>query len=102
MNVCPECDGQQMLDHPAGILTFQHRLDCGLLTAEDATAHADHLRLGSGAFTRTATATERALLDSMGFVIEDVELTYVERVTNSVRRREWTDLERIEDAPPAA
>lgn len=102
MNVCPECDGEQMVEHPKGILTFQHRIDCGLLQAEDATCHADHLRLANGPLSRTATDTERLLLDWLGYKVEDGMLTRVERITTSVHHREWTDLERIEDEPPAA
>lgn len=92
MNVCPECDGEQMVNHPAGILAFQHRIDCGLLQAEDATAAADHLRLGSGPFTRTSTDTERLLLGWLGYEVEPGMLTRVERITTSVHHREWNDL----------
>lgn len=102
MNVCPECDGEQMVNHPAGLLTFQHHIDCGLLQAEDATAAADHQRLHHGPITRTTTDTERLLLGWLGYKVEDGMLTRVERITTSVLHREWTDLERTDDAPPAA
>lgn len=99
--ICPSCAGPQLLGHPAGVLTMQHRLHCDLLAGEDATAAADHLRLGSGALTRTATTTERILLASLGHVVEDGLLTHVERVTPSVRLRTWPDLEGSDDAPAA-
>lgn len=95
---CPECDGQQLLNHPKGELTFQHRLDCSLLTAEDATSHADHLRLGAGPFSRSSTETERLLLGWLGYQVEAGLLTRVERITNSVTNRTWTDLKENSDA----
>lgn len=54
---CPECGGMQLLDHPAGALTFDHeRTACSLGMAQDATQHADAERLSDPLDRRQSSA----------------------------------------------
>ena len=93
---CPSCSGPQLVGHPAGQLALQHTLTCPLLPAEDATQHADYLRLMERPrpFDRASTSTERTLLAALGY--DDVhvdELTHVEPLPGGKARRRWPRLE---------
>lgn len=95
---CPECGGPRLAGHPAGELALQHRIDCTLLRAEDATQAADHER---GTHKRPATSTERVLLAHAGHHLPDDELTTsVERVTRAIIRRTWPQLSTGVGSPP--
>jgi hypothetical protein len=86
---------------PRGWLIFE-TLPADLQTAEDARAVADYDRAHegySGRFTRSATATERALLAHLGHTVPDELTTYVEYPTEGIRRRYWPALETQEVAP---
>jgi len=88
--VCPSCDGERMVRHPAGFV-WLHAMRCPLLAAEDATKAADHERMQRRARTswaRPATATELALLAACGVTGIDPTTT-VTQVTQSVLRRSW-------------
>lgn len=96
---CPSCAGAQMLNHPAGILTYRHTNGCGLRDLEDARKVADleaAVELGA-TFTRPATVTEKLLLASQGFTVPDDLLTSVEFLTVSaaVALRTWPALEAV-------
>lgn len=92
---CPVCGGVHLLDHPGGLLVFQHIAGCTLRDAEDAT-QANDLILAwcwyGECFTRDATATERLLLDALGFEVPDELDTALTYLTDTVRCRTWPPL----------
>ncbi len=83
--VCPECSGEQMPDHPAGVLAIRHTNLCTLRDAEDATAAND---AEQGERLRPATTAERTLLDALGYLVPDEVYTQVTPLTGGVRQRE--------------
>lgn len=103
---CPECQGEQMVGHPAGALELKHTNQCGLREAEDSRRVADRSRafplslrpIGLGqfaeiSFVRPATPTERILLAAVGFEVPAGEVnTHCEFATAGVRLRSWPDL----------
>jgi hypothetical protein len=91
IHYCPTCAGPQMLDHPAGILTYRHSNDCELRAHEDGIRVADSERFWSR-FERPATATERLLLTSQGFTVPADLVTAVQFLTPGVARRTWPAL----------
>ncbi|MCV7010357.1 hypothetical protein [Mycobacterium gordonae] len=97
--------GAQIPDPYRGWLCFTALPD-ELQQAEDATlAHDNQLesRSPGQCFDRAATDAERTLLAHSGFDLPDDLLTHVDRLTASVRRRRWPQLEAqaqlLEDAP---
>jgi len=95
--------GPRRLDKYRGWLSFDY-LNRELQNAEDATlAHDNRLLLipdrrgdcfGRGdCFDRPATAAERTLLAYLGFTLPDNLTCHVDRLTASVRRRRWPQLE---------
>lgn len=89
--------GAQRLDDRRGWLVFESLPD-DLARAEDATLGADHERMprsdgGLAAFTRPATATERRLLDHLGYALPANLATQVRWLTNGLRLRRWPTLE---------
>jgi len=95
MTTCPNCSGQSMADHPAGMLAWQHANTCLIRVSEDATADADHAHVAGWGrrFTRPATSAELTLLSALGYAIPTAGLvTSVERWTASVTRRTWPAL----------
>lgn len=85
---CPECNGEQLTPHPAG-LVFRHQVTCLLLAKEDARVVADKDRGGS--FVRPATPTELTLLRATGRELPDDAVTTVSWLSPGVRRRTWGD-----------
>ena len=112
--ICPACNGEQIPDHPAGILVYKHRTpSCTVQALEDARMVADKDRalplparpLGTGnyseaTFTRPATATERTLLISQGYAVPVDLSTNVEFLTRGVRNRTWPTLTRVVETTP--
>ena len=86
---CPECGGEQMANHPAGALVFQHTSTCSLGIAEDSTqiADSDRARVLGPMFTRPATEAERTLLSAWPTPVPAVLWCRVTYVTASIRRR---------------
>jgi hypothetical protein len=91
---CPECAGPQMLNHPAGALTFQHVPNgCSLGAAQDAAQAADAERLadplGPSSIERPPTAAEVRLAQHLG-IATGLDAVVVTRVTEgaAVRRRD--------------
>ncbi|MDT5076775.1 MAG: hypothetical protein QOJ80_1412 [Mycobacterium sp.] len=88
---------------PRGWLLFDS-MPPDLQTAEDARLAADreHIRENHGApaFLRTATATERTLLEHLGYDLPDLLLTRVHWLSSGVRNRRWPALE-TEGVPAA-
>jgi hypothetical protein len=71
---CPECSGPQLLDHPRGLLMFNHdRAACSLGRAEDSTADADLRRAAGwiGPFVRPISDAEKTLLAAVGIAPRD-------------------------------
>ena len=64
--VCPECAGEQMPNHPAGVLAIRQTNACQLRAAEDSTAAND---AEQGERLRPATTAERTLLDALGYLV---------------------------------
>jgi hypothetical protein len=82
---------------PRGWLMFDW-LPEDLRNAEDATLAADQERIWEGkgmfdSFTRAATTTERALLESLDYVLPDELTTTVRWLSPGVRNRRWIALE---------
>ncbi len=84
MNTCPECTGEQMPGHPAGVLAIRHTNACQLRAAEDSTApnDAEH-----GERLRPATTAERTLLAALGYLVPAEVFTDVTPLTGGVRLR---------------
>lgn len=97
---CPTCSGEQMPNHPAGWLAWQHENGCLTRMLEDATAAADFERVRRrGPFKRTATPAELTLLAALGYPIPTGLLTAVAPMTTSVVYRGWPTLAGITPAP---
>lgn len=98
--LCPQCTGPRIPDHPAGFV-WDHTNTCPLRDAEDATACSDH-ELTSYSRRRPTTTTERALLGACGITPPDDAVTTVQRLTLSVLRRTWdgVDLDPIDVVEP--
>lgn len=77
---------------PRGILTFAYLPD-ELQRLEDSRADADRAVLKPRGFERDATATERALLEHLGYVLPAELTTVVRYPTVGVRQRRWPQLE---------
>ena len=103
---CPECGGARLIGDPSG-LRIQHRLDCSIIAAEDATLAADRQR--GIEFERPMTETERLLLITAGATVPTeaerllliaagkrnvpgVPTTSVRWLTEGFRRREWLNV----------
>lgn len=103
MSDCPECGGRYLAGHPAGWLTWQHRLTCTLGQADDQTRHADYLRAWHdrrpAPFTRPATPTERVLLAALGHAPAGDETTHVHPLMPAVTRRTRPQLD--QPTPPS-
>lgn len=82
--VCPECAGEQMSGHPAGVLAIRHSNACQLRAAEDSTAAND---AEQGERLRPATTAERTLLDALGYAVPAETYTQVTPITAGVRNR---------------
>ena len=82
--VCPECAGEQMPGHPAGVLAIRHTNDCTIRAAEDSTAAND---AEQGERLRPATTAERTLLDALGYLVPAEVFTQVVPITAGVRNR---------------
>lgn len=82
--VCRECAGEQMPEHPAGVLAIRHTNDCQLRAAEDSTAAND---AEQGERLRPATTAERTLLDALGYLVPAEVFTGVTPITGGVRNR---------------
>lgn len=82
--VCPECAGEQMSGHPAGILAIRHTNACQIRSAEDATA-ANDARYEQR--QRPATTAERTLLDALGYLVPAEVITEITPITGGVRLR---------------
>jgi len=82
--LCPECAGEQMPGHPAGVLAIRHTNLCAIRAAEDATAanDAEH-----GERLRPATTAERTLLNALGYQVPAAVFTQVVPLTGGVRNR---------------
>ena len=93
MNQCPECAGQQMLGHPAGILAYDHTNNCMFRDHEDGRHLADIDAVCGPVLKRPATATERTLLESQGFVLPAELTTWVMPLSRGVHRRVWPQIE---------
>lgn len=89
---CPECGGQQMVGHPAGLLALQHILGCSLYAREDATRANDNDLDTLGRRHRPATDTERLLLDAIGHGPLPSDLTTVITDTGALYSRRWPQL----------
>ncbi|MFQ1000468.1 hypothetical protein [Modestobacter sp. SSW1-42] len=83
---CPECGGEQLSPHPAG-LVFRHRTlaGCSLQDAEDSRLVADQNFYGA----RPTTPTERTLLAAAGITVSEDATCLVEWLSPGVRRRTW-------------
>ncbi len=81
---CPECAGEQMPGHPAGVLAIRHSNACQLRDAEDATGAND---AETGERIRPATTAERTLLDALGYQVPAETYTQVTPITGGVRNR---------------
>lgn len=93
--LCPECAGERLPRHPAG-LVFRHEMRCGLLAAEDARKVADS---ESGYHERSITPTERLLLAACGGDPSAIpDITAVEVTSPGVIRRTWAGYD--PDNPP--
>ena len=90
MTPCPGCGGRYLAGHPAGWLVWQHEMTCPLGEADDATRHADHLRVKPSA--RPITLTEIVLLTALGYQPTIDEVTHLTTVTRSVTHRCWPRL----------
>ncbi|CAM4413790.1 hypothetical protein MB901379_03885 [Mycobacterium basiliense] len=90
---------------PRGWLVFES-LPPDLQRAEDATQHADYHRTGGHGvqllyerdtctwyFERTATDTERTLLEHLGYALPDDLTTRVSYASETLRCRTWPQLE---------
>ncbi len=89
---CPACDGLSEPGHPAGWLGgWHHTGSCLLLPHEDSRRVADGDLIATSYHPqRRASATERALLASLGFTLPSGDLlTEVSAVTATVVRRTW-------------
>ncbi|CAM2885091.1 hypothetical protein BST27_08195 [Mycobacterium intermedium] len=91
--------GPQVPNDPRGWLVFES-LPPELQRAEDATQYHDFQRHGrpqridgKWVWVRPATATERELLEHLGFELPDELETHVEWKTETLRRRTWPALE---------
>ncbi|AYE95715.1 hypothetical protein C0J29_13780 [Mycobacterium paragordonae] len=86
--------GVQIPDPYRGWLVFDHLPD-ELQRAEDATLAHDNQdeRNAARCYSRPATETERTLLAHLGWNLPDDLTTHVDRITPSVRRRRWPQLE---------
>lgn len=107
--LCPSCAGAQFIDHPAGILEFDHQQICPIRDSEDARRWADyeqantewpfgdfnpHSRnVGTHQFDRLATDAERTLLAALGFPVSDLAVTTVTYFSRTTRRRTWQSLQ---------
>jgi hypothetical protein len=92
--VCPECAGPQLLDHPKGLLVFDHNsATCSLGQAEDSTTDADLRRAAGwlGSFARPITNAEATLLAAVGIDPAALEpQTNVTVISPGLLRRHWT------------
>lgn len=82
--VCPACSGEQLPDHPAGVLAIRHTNVCTIRAAEDSTTanDAEH-----GERLRPATTAERTLLDALGYAVPAEVTTEIPPITAGVRNR---------------
>lgn len=77
-----------------GVLVFDH-LPLDVQNAEDSRQEADHRNRhwrSNVATERPATATERALLEHLGYELPADLHTTVRWLTDGVRRRTWTQI----------
>ncbi|WP_024445636.1 hypothetical protein [Mycolicibacterium iranicum] len=98
----------QIPDDPRGWLTFNALLPDDLQRAEDSTQYTDfhpadvtwryETATDTEYFTRPATATEKALLDQLGYTVPDDLTTRVSFPSPLVRRRRWPALETEQEA----
>lgn len=91
---CPECGGRRMADDRPSLdrlLRFDHRLDCSLGMAEDATLAADHERMRPGrTFHRPVTPAELTLPLHQGFPASADTVVHITHYTPGVRLRRWS------------
>ena len=83
-----------------GWLVFRGLPD-DLRRAEDATLERDqriHRETGRDRWRRPATATERTLLEHLGYELPEILWTYVTYTTTALRNRRWPALEGAENS----
>ena len=97
--VGPQLDRAAAGTDPRGILV-SHWLPYDLQRLEDSRADADRAVLKPRGFERDATATERALLEHLGYGPLPTELTTVVHYRSvGCRHRSWPQLENQEVTP---
>ncbi|TFV78376.1 hypothetical protein E4P39_03945 [Blastococcus sp. CT_GayMR19] len=90
--VCPECGGEQLVPHPAGLVFRHHTLGgCSLQDAEDTRLVADRslADVRGWPFERPTTPTERTLLATAGITVDEDATCLVDYLSPGIRRRTW-------------
>lgn len=86
-----------MPGHPAGWLTFDHRNECPLRSAEDSRHLAD--RAIGRVFKREATVTERALLAAAGVDVPADLAAHITWLTSGICHRRFVSRQRPPTTP---